>query len=201
MKMASAARIMRLKKLGKTTPGQLKTKRKAKFFTKILRPMFGSNKEKKDVSKNVKPSTSSHALNSLVQGTHVEGKIKTTNDIRIDGSIKGELNCEAKVIIGPSGKVNGTIRCKNAVIEGNFDGVLIVKELLNIRENAKVTGEVTYGKLNVQSGAVISGSYELAGKASNGSHKSSDSHKMVSTSKSDAQSIAGKAQLSREKVN
>ena len=159
--------------------------------------MFGSNKPKREENKSSKPSTpSSNALNSLVQGTFVEGKIKATNDIRIDGTIKGELFCDAKVIIGTSGVVEGTIRCQNAVIEGRFDGNLIVKDLLNIRETAKVTGDVSYGKLVVQSGAVISGSYKVAGEGSNGSLKSSNDKKMVSSGRSDSHKIAGKARVS-----
>jgi cytoskeletal protein CcmA (bactofilin family) len=165
--------------------------------------MFGSNKPKPEPGKGAAPSTGTHSLNSLVQGTVVEGKIKATNDIRIDGSIKGDLVCDAKVIIGPTGVVEGTIRCKNAVVEGRFEGIFSVAELLHIRETAKVTGEVSYGKLVVQSGAVISGSYKVAGENSNGAHKSADAAKVIANSKpSDAQNIAGKAhELSKEKVN
>ncbi|MCB0518799.1 MAG: polymer-forming cytoskeletal protein [Lewinellaceae bacterium] len=165
--------------------------------------MFGNSKQK-DTGKSTTPAASSHSLNSLVQGTVLEGKVKSTNDIRIDGTIKGELYCDAKVIVGPTGAIEGIVKCQNAVIEGTFEGNLRVDELLNIRETAKVTGEVSYGKLVVQSGAIISGSYKVAGEQSNGSAKhSSDSHKIVSNSKtSDAQEIAGKAQhLSKEKVN
>ena len=156
--------------------------------------MFGSNKPKKDEAKMSAPS--SNSLNSLVQGTYVEGKVKATNDIRIDGTIKGELFCDAKVIIGSSGVVEGTIKCQNAVIEGRFDGTLLVNELLNIRETAKVTGEVKYGKLVVQPGAVISGSYEVTGEVNNGSLKTSNDKKALSNGKSDTQQIAGKAQIS-----
>ena len=156
--------------------------------------MFGSNKPKKDDNKPSAPS--SNSLNSLVQGTFIEGKIKATNDIRIDGTIKGELFCDAKVIIGSSGVVEGTIKCQNAVIEGRFDGTLLVKDLLNIRETAKVTGDVKYGNLVVQSGAIISGSYEVSGDGGNGSYKSIEDKKTISNGKSDIQQIAGKAKLS-----
>jgi cytoskeletal protein CcmA (bactofilin family) len=160
--------------------------------------MFGSNKNK-DTAKagSIIPSASTHSLNSLVQGTVVEGKVKATNDIRIDGAIKGELVCDAKVIIGPSGSIEGNVKCQNAVIEGQFNGILLVSELLNIRETAKVTGEVSYGKLIVQSGAIISGSYKVAGETGhsngNGSYKSSspEAKKLVST-ESDAKAISGK---------
>jgi len=154
--------------------------------------MFGSsNKQKKESSSSPRPIPSSNALNSLVQGTVVEGKIKATNDIRVDGTIKGELYCDAKVIIGPTGAVEGTIKCQNAVIEGRFEGTLIVKELLNIREKAKVVGEVSYGKLNVQSGAVISGSYKLANEGSNGK----SNHSKSSMSNSSSQNIANKVKV------
>ena len=130
--------------------------------------MFGSNKSnKKDMSKSKTPAskpTPTNGLNSLVKGTVIDGTIKSTSDIRIDGSIKGKLDCSAKVIIGPTGGVSGEIKCKNAVIEGSFDGHLFVEELLNIRETAKVEGEISTGKLIVQSGAVFNVSCIMGGK-------------------------------------
>ena len=159
--------------------------------------MFGSNKNKETAkSGSSMPSASSHSLNSLVQGTIVEGKVKATTDIRIDGTIKGDLVCDSKVIIGPSGMIEGTVRCQNAVIEGNFNGILTVAELLNIRETAKVVGDVSYGKLIEQSGAVISGSYKVVGDAGhsngNGAYKSSADAKKVVSTESESKTISGK---------
>ncbi len=121
------------------------------------RVMFSSNKKEvsKSKSSSIMPSAATHSLNSLVQGTVVEGSVKSESDIRVDGTIKGKLICDAKVIIGPTGYVNGEIKCKNAVVEGKFEGVLEVSELLNVRENAHVHGEVGTNKLIVQSGAVF----------------------------------------------
>ncbi len=95
------------------------------------------------------PSSTSHSLNSLVQGTVVEGTVKSESDIRIDGTIKGILHCNAKVIIGPSGRVEGEVQCKNAVIEGQFEGTLNVEALLDVRDTANVTGDISTGKLIV----------------------------------------------------
>lgn len=117
--------------------------------------MFNSKKEVTQSKKGIIPTANSHSLNTLVKGTVVEGTVKSESDIRIDGVIKGSLNCNAKVIIGPSGFVEGEVRCANAVIEGKFEGSLHVRELLNVRENAKVSGDVRTNKLIVQSGAVF----------------------------------------------
>ncbi|PHN07088.1 hypothetical protein CRP01_07605 [Flavilitoribacter nigricans DSM 23189 = NBRC 102662] len=132
--------------------------------------MFGnSSSNDKEATKSKSSSSSSssggsHSLNSLVQGTVVDGSVNSKNDFRVDGTIKGKLFCDAKVIIGPTGLVEGEIRCKNAMIEGKFEGILNVSEVLNIRESAKVSGDVTYNKLIVQSGALVSGNLNLVGE-------------------------------------
>ncbi len=81
--------------------------------------------------------------------------MKAENDIRIDGTLKGNLQCKAKVIIGATGFIEGEVKCANAVIEGKFKGVLFVSELLMVKENAEVTGDIRTNKLTVQPGAVF----------------------------------------------
>jgi cytoskeletal protein CcmA (bactofilin family) len=102
-------------------------------------------------------------LNSLVKGTHIEGKIKAPSDIRIEGTLDGDLDCQAKVIIGPSGVITGTVSCRTAMIEGKFDGTLRVTELLEVREAARVEGDVTYGKIKIDAGAVLVGNIQMTG--------------------------------------
>ncbi len=128
--------------------------------------MFNSNGKKEPGTKS-SPSPSSgggHSLNSIVQGTRIEGTINANSDIRVDGAIKGKLFCDAKVIIGPSGKVEGEIRCVNAVVEGHFEGTISVKELLNVRETAKLQGDISAGKLIVQPGGTIDGTVAMGGR-------------------------------------
>ncbi|MEM1120439.1 MAG: polymer-forming cytoskeletal protein, partial [Bacteroidota bacterium] len=91
--------------------------------------MFGNKKNKEAGSKDTNTSSSpkSRSLNTLVKGTNITGDIKAESDIRVDGTIKGTLECSAKVIIGATGAVEGEVKCVNAVIEGKFDGNLVVK--------------------------------------------------------------------------
>jgi cytoskeletal protein CcmA (bactofilin family) len=120
--------------------------------------MFGSKKNTEEAKNNgSKPTLPSgdNALNSLVRGTVTEGNVIAENDIRVDGIIKGNLRCSARVIIGPSGFVDGEINCQNAMIEGKFNGVLRVTELLNVKETADITGDVTTGKLMISAGALF----------------------------------------------
>ena len=130
--------------------------------------MFGNKETKKDqpVKKmsTTSSTSSSNAINSLVEGTVIEGKVKANNDFRIDGTLIGNLDCKGKVIIGPSGVVDGEINCTNALIEGKFDGNLNVKELLSVKDSAKITGEIVTDKLLVQSGAIFNVKCQMGGQ-------------------------------------
>ena len=135
--------------------------------------MFGSNKSTEEPKTTI--SSPSNALNTLVKGTTAEGTLRCESDLRVDGTIKGKLFCQAKVIIGPTGMVEGEIRCQNAVIEGRFKGNLQVNELLNVRETAEIDGEITTNKLVVQSGAKFNVACKMEmGASSNGAVKNAD---------------------------
>ena len=129
--------------------------------------MFGNNSKKETTGKAPSQSSNNqgggHSLNSIVQGTEIEGTVKASSDLRVDGHISGKLFCDAKLIIGPTGKIDGEVSCQNAVIEGQFKGTLNVKELLNIRETAKVKGDISYTKLIVQPGGIIEGTLKISG--------------------------------------
>lgn len=121
--------------------------------------MFGSKKKTEEPqtygSKTTALPSGDNALNSLVRGTVTEGHVTAESDIRIDGIIKGTLTCAAKVIIGPSGFVEGEIKCQNAMIEGKFHGRIRVAELLTVNATADVQGDVVTNKLVVVSGATF----------------------------------------------
>ncbi len=127
--------------------------------------MFGGKQSSSGKKPTAAPTGGGAGLNSLVKGTHIEGKIKAPSDIRIEGTLDGDLDCQAKVIIGPSGSVTGNVTCRTAMIEGKFEGNLKVSELLEVRESARVEGDVTYGKIKIDAGAMLIGNIQMTGGA------------------------------------
>src|SRR5690606_30074751 len=91
--------------------------------------------------------------NRIVEGTIIKGNILSQADFRLDGSLVGNFQTSGKIVIGPAGSVKGDIVCKNADIEGKFEGRIQVVELLNVKAKAVIHGEVTVGKLSVEPGA------------------------------------------------
>ncbi len=134
--------------------------------------MFGSKKNTKNETENKVTENRSSGLNSLVKGTIIEGNITSDADIRIDCKIIGNLDCKSRVIIGPHGSVDGTVKCANALIEGDFNGKLFVKELLHVKETGVLNAEVQYGKLKIDSGAIYNG--QSVSNTSNGKIKAQE---------------------------
>jgi cytoskeletal protein CcmA (bactofilin family) len=96
--------------------------------------------------------------NRIVEGTTIKGDIISPADFRLDGHLIGDFESTGKIVIGPAGSVKGDIICVNADIEGKFEGKIQVAELLNLKSNASVRGEVICGKLSVEPGADFSSS-------------------------------------------
>ena len=127
--------------------------------------MFGGKEKNGSATKN-SSSNNLGALNTLVEGTVIEGQVTAKSDIRIDGMIRGSLTCAGKVIIGATGFVEGQIKCDSAVIQGRFEGTLDVNDLLNVRQTAKINGEISTGKLIVESGAIFNVTCKMGNQAS-----------------------------------
>ena len=96
--------------------------------------------------------------NRIVEGTTITGDIHSPADFRLDGHLVGNFQSKGKIVIGPSASVKGDIICKNADIEGVFEGKIQVQEILNIKSKAHIKGEVICGKLSVEPGAEFSAS-------------------------------------------
>ncbi len=94
--------------------------------------------------------------NRIVEGTLIKGNILSQADFRLDGDLVGNFQSNGKIVIGPAGSVKGDIVCKNADIEGKFEGKIQVAEILNIKSKASIHGEVVCGKLSVEPGAEFS---------------------------------------------
>ena len=68
-------------------------------------------------------------INLISAGTDITGDVKSGGDIRIDGTLTGNLNTKGKVVIGPTGKVKGEVICKNSEVAGLIEGKIIVGQL------------------------------------------------------------------------
>jgi cytoskeletal protein CcmA (bactofilin family) len=90
-------------------------------------------------------------------GTSLKGDISSNSDLRIDGTIIGNVSSSAKIVIGASGTVEGDISGNQADIVGKVSGNIKTKDLLQLRGDCIVNGNVYAGKLQVEPTATFNG--------------------------------------------
>jgi cytoskeletal protein CcmA (bactofilin family) len=112
--------------------------------------------------------TDNTTINLISNGTDITGDIKSNGDIRIDGSLKGNLNTKGKVVIGTTGKVNGEVICKNSEVSGLIEGKITVGQLLNLKASSKIYGDIATSKLSIEPGAIFSGNCKMSDNDNNG---------------------------------
>ncbi len=96
-------------------------------------------------------------------GTTLKGDIKSSSDLRIDGTIIGNIYSSAKIIIGATGIVEGDISGNQADISGKVSGGIKAKELLQLRGDCIVSGNIYAGKLQVEPTATFNGQCHMGG--------------------------------------
>ena len=95
--------------------------------------------------------------NLIGNGTSIKGDIESNGDIRIDGNLTGSIKCNGKVIIGPTGVLNGDLLCKQADISGTVRGTIKTEELTSLKSTARVEVELVTKQLLIEVGAVFTG--------------------------------------------
>lgn len=102
-------------------------------------------------------STAGNGTTLIGAGTTVKGDISSNSDLRIDGTIVGNIHSSAKVIIGANGAVEGDINGNQADIIGKVSGNIKVKDLLQLRGDSVVNGNLYATRLQVEPSAIFNG--------------------------------------------
>ena len=97
----------------------------------------------------------------IAQGSCIEGNLKFTDGLRIDGEVIGDIcandGSSSILVISESAIVKGRIFADHVIINGRVMGPVHASELLELQPKAKIQGDVSYKALEMHQGAVISG--------------------------------------------
>jgi cytoskeletal protein CcmA (bactofilin family) len=90
------------------------------------------------------------------EGVILNGTLEVPNRALISGVINGDLKVHS-LTVGRTGKIEGTIDCQMADIAGFVRDDLRVHEMLLLRANSKISGNIYYTEIEIEKGAKISG--------------------------------------------
>lgn len=116
--------------------------------------MFGNSKKPQAVAPpimNGKPET------VIGVNTTFVGTIKTDGNVRIDGTLEGDVEILGNLIIGETGRVIATIKAQNVHVSGAVKGEITAVEQLEISPTGKVWGDIVTAALHIEPGGLFRG--------------------------------------------
>jgi cytoskeletal protein CcmA (bactofilin family) len=101
-------------------------------------------------------------IKSLIAvGSHIEGNLKFTDGLRVDGEIIGDIRSNSAqpsiLVISETATVSGQIFADHVIINGRVNGPVHATHMLELQPKAQIIGDVFYKALEMHQGAVITG--------------------------------------------
>lgn len=102
-------------------------------------------------------------IDSLIgAGTRIEGNIRFSGGLRIDGEVKGNVEgsegtSSSTLVLSEQAQVEGAVSVAHMVSNGSVVGQVTVTEFLEMQSRAKIVGDVEYALIEMHQGAVIEG--------------------------------------------
>ena len=112
-------------------------------------------------TESMKKTETTTAVNMIGVGTIINGDIQSKADIRVDGTLKGSVSTEGKVVLGKDGVIEGDVICQNADVSGILKAKITVSQLLSLKTTAKLHGDIITNKLSIEPGATFTGSCSM----------------------------------------
>lgn len=103
------------------------------------------------------PVTSAVSTSLVSQKVTIEGDIQGTENIQIDGHIKGSVKLNGDIIIGPTGVVEADVEGNNIIIRGTVKGNVIAREHLEIHSSGNMTGDISARSIDIKEGSSFEG--------------------------------------------
>ena len=97
----------------------------------------------------------------IAQGTRIEGNLKFSEGLRVDGEVYGDLQAVPEdngsmLVISEAAVVQGAVQADHVIINGTVRGPVHARELLELQPKARIEGDVSYVSLEMHQGATIS---------------------------------------------
>ena len=99
---------------------------------------------------------------TIGKAVKVVGQIFSREDLYVDGDVEGTVEAlEHKLTIGPNGTVRATVKAREVVALGTIQGNVEAADKIEIRKDAKLTGDIRTARIIIEDGAYFKGSIDI----------------------------------------
>ncbi|RRR74181.1 MAG: polymer-forming cytoskeletal protein [Candidatus Viridilinea halotolerans] len=115
--------------------------------------MFGMNRKPQPATSTLYNKTET----VIGANTRFQGSLTSDGNMRIDGSVEGDVEVLGNLIIGETGRVIATVKAQNVHVSGAVKGEITAVEQLEISPTGKVWGDITTAALHIEPGGLFRG--------------------------------------------
>ena len=94
-------------------------------------------------------------LSVIAAGMRLEGHVQSTGVVRVAGTVHGNVSADNQVLVAKGGRVDGEVRAREAVVDGEVMGSIVAEERVEIRSSAVIRGDIVTPRLMVHEGAML----------------------------------------------
>ena len=91
----------------------------------------------------------------------IEGELRSSGNIRIEGQVHGKIQTSQDLVVGTGAQIEADIIAQNALIAGAVKGNVTVKNSLGITETGKILGNILCAQISIREGGVFSGNCQM----------------------------------------
>lgn len=111
---------------------------------------------------NKKENPSSKIINEAItsiigEDMNVEGDINSSNSIRIDGRVVGNITSQKLIIVGEKAEIKGDLSSKNIIVFGKLIGNVTATEV-QIKKTGTIHGNISVQAIEIEMGGKYNGS-------------------------------------------
>jgi cytoskeletal protein CcmA (bactofilin family) len=109
------------------------------------------------------PADPSGERNSVVLGPRdrLIGTLHIEGDLRLGGTVEGQVDATGDVEIDDEAKVNASVAGRDVSIRGQVSGPVTARKRLVVAKSGSLTGDVRVARLVIQDGATFSGNVAM----------------------------------------
>src|SRR6202171_4237020 len=109
------------------------------------------------------PEAPSGERNSVTLGPRdrLIGELHIDGDVRLGGTVQGEIHATGDVEVDDEAKVNASLVGGDINIRGNVSGPVTARKRLVVARSGSLTGDVRVARLVIQDGATFSGNVSM----------------------------------------
>ncbi len=94
--------------------------------------------------------------------SNFDGTFHSTRDLRIEGQVKGTIDCQGTLHVAQGANVNAKVEAENISVAGDLDGDINCRGRLQMLPSGRVRGKIQTVTLVINEGAYYEGQLEMA---------------------------------------